>query len=186
MSAKKKPAKPPAGKPKAAKPRLSKLSKSGRVKKAPSAPRPTESRLAPIAREAVQAALEAHHGNMAAAALALKISRQAVRGHVERHKLEDVILEARAALVDHAESALLTAVEAGEAWAVTFALRTQGKGRGYGEKLEHTGDLGVKLNLERLSDEQLVALEGIVSANSGGSPGGESAPATAVSEPVRG
>lgn len=41
--------------------------------------------------------------------------------------------------LDIAESALDKAVEAGEAWAVCFFLKTRGKARGYTERHEVTG-----------------------------------------------
>src|SRR5262249_15623401 len=49
---------------------------------------------------------------------------------------------------DIAESMLDEAVKAKEAWAIRFQLETQFKGRGYIERLEHTGADGAPLNID--------------------------------------
>lgn len=44
--------------------------------------------------------------------------------------------DARGELLDVAEVKLWLAVQRGDAWAITFALRTVGRSRGYGERLD--------------------------------------------------
>lgn len=48
------------------------------------------------------------------------------------------IEDARGEMLDDAETSLKAAVKRGEAWAVCFALKTIGKGRGYVERTENT------------------------------------------------
>ncbi|MEI8016283.1 MAG: hypothetical protein D4R81_07615 [Nitrospiraceae bacterium] len=63
--------------------------------------------------------------------------------------------------LDEAEAALHKAVMRGEAWAVCFTLKTQGKGRGYTERLEvskptsHSVQMEEPMNWSLLSDEEL-------------------------------
>ena len=76
-------------------------------------------------------------GNMAAVGRAFGVTRQAVADFVSRHeKLREVFVEARESMLDDAENSLYDAVLRGEAWAVCFYLKTQGKKRGYIEKYE--------------------------------------------------
>ena len=76
-------------------------------------------------------------GNMAAVGRVFGVTRQAVADFVSRHaKRREVFVEARASMLDDAENSLYDAVVRGEAWAVFFYLKTQGKKRGYVEKYE--------------------------------------------------
>ena len=85
----------------------------------------------------VARALDQLVGNVSAVARRFGVSRKAVMNLVNaRPDLQQVLRDAREALVDHAESALFAAVSRGEAWAVCFALKTQGRSRGYVEKPE--------------------------------------------------
>ena len=85
--------------------------------------------------EPVRAKLRELHGNQSAVARALGVTRQSVSEFVGKHpELRAELADAREGLVDVAESALFRAVVAGEAWAVCFTLKTQGKDRGYVEK----------------------------------------------------
>lgn len=86
----------------------------------------------PITEPRLAEALDQHHGNMAAVARELGVNRSTVCRAV--HKSPDLIgqMESlRETMLDHAESALQKAVLKGEAWAVCFFLKTQGKSRGY-------------------------------------------------------
>lgn len=66
----------------------------------------------------------------------------------------------RGEFVDAAELALLNAVVQGEAWAVCFALKTQGAKRGYVEKheIKQETKLAVTMSAEDLSDDELAAI----------------------------
>jgi hypothetical protein len=107
----------------------------------------------------VAQALRKHKGNMACVARQFGVTRSGVKRFVDaRPSLREVLLECREAMKDTAESALYEAVAEGEAWAVQFYLRTQGRDRGYGDKaeIEHRGR--VVLGVEQLSDDELSAI----------------------------
>lgn len=71
------------------------------------------------------------------AAEALGCSHVTVYNYARRYKsVQEAIDRNRGHVLDTAELALYNAILSGEHWAVTFALRTIGKGRGYVEKQE--------------------------------------------------
>lgn len=89
---------------------------------------------------AVIAAIRDMNGNISAVARRLGVCRQTVYNYIERHpSVKDALVEARETMLDNAESVLYRAVLNGEAWAVCFFLKTQGKSRGYVERQEVTG-----------------------------------------------
>lgn len=93
--------------------------------------------------EQVSDALRATRGNLLAASRQLGCDRHTVARYVERFSgCEEAMREGREMRIDLAESVLDKALFAEEAWAVQLVLRTIGKGRGYTERLEHTGDGG--------------------------------------------
>jgi len=59
-------------------------------------------------------------------------------------------------MLDVGELALLRAVQRGEAWAVCFLLKTQGKQRGYIERAEFSGPNGgaIEVEVSNLTDDQ--------------------------------
>ena len=63
-------------------------------------------------------------------------------------ELWDIVEEARASLIDDAESELQKQMFKGNITALIFFLKTQGKGRGYVERQEVTGADGDKLKIE--------------------------------------
>lgn len=82
-------------------------------------------------------ALRKTQGNISAAARALKLDRRCVYDRIQKsEKLQQAMNDERENLIDEAENALLKAIRRGEGWAVTLALKTQGKKRGYVEKTE--------------------------------------------------
>lgn len=90
--------------------------------------------------ELVAAALAELQGNVAATAKRFGVARQSVQAIIDkRPSLQKVCHDAREGMLDHAESSLYRAVINGEAWAVCFFLKTQGKKRGYVEK-DASGD----------------------------------------------
>jgi hypothetical protein len=56
--------------------------------------------------------------------------------------VQNAIDNARGHVTDNAESKLFAAIEKGEAWAICFYLKTQGKSRGYIERQEISGPDG--------------------------------------------
>jgi len=86
--------------------------------------------------EVVQA-LHDSHGLVSVAAATLGCTRQAVYKRIGASPaIAAARDDAREAMLDVAEQALYERVKAGDAWAVTFYLKTQGRGRGYGERAE--------------------------------------------------
>jgi hypothetical protein len=82
-------------------------------------------------------ALEKTCGMKGPAARLLGCSRRTVANYAKRYaSVAEAIEEQRELNLDAAEMSLLRAVERGEAWAVCFYLKTQGKHRGYTEKTE--------------------------------------------------
>jgi hypothetical protein len=93
------------------------------------------------------------NGNLSAVARKCRVARRTLYRFIEAHpSLQDVIFDARETMLDNGESALYRAVLNGEAWAVCFFLKTQGKSRGYVERQEHTG---LHLDVSQLADDQL-------------------------------
>ncbi|RMG90924.1 MAG: hypothetical protein D6706_18730 [Chloroflexi bacterium] len=96
----------------------------------------------------IEPLLGEYNGNISAVARKLGVSRGTIYNRIKtsvtlQKKLED----ARETMIDNAESALYKAVLEGEAWAVCFFLKTQGKNRGYTERQEHDvqGSLHIEL-----------------------------------------
>ena len=96
----------------------------------------------------VKEAIIKHRGILSAAARQLGISRTQIHRRINSNKiLKDATVEARATLIDDAESALSKSIDDGEGWAVSLALKTIGKHRGYVERqeLEVDGNIIVKV-----------------------------------------
>jgi hypothetical protein len=71
------------------------------------------------------------------AAERLHCDPQTVLNYCKRYpSVEAAKVAARGALLDVAEVKLWQAVQRGEAWAIAFALKTIGRTRGYGERLD--------------------------------------------------
>lgn len=85
--------------------------------------------------EQVVQAVRDSEGLLYLAARRLGCHYQTVLKYKRKHKaVQDVYEEMRGAFLDEAEGSLLKAVRRGEGWAVCFALKCLGKGRGYVEK----------------------------------------------------
>lgn len=74
-------------------------------------------------------------GNVMQAAKNMDLPRSTLSGYIQADdSLVELLNECRQEIVDNAETALHRAVLTGEAWAVCFTLKTQGKNRGYIER----------------------------------------------------
>lgn len=92
---------------------------------------------------AIIKALQQTRGLIAPAAAALGCDEMTIRRRVrEVPEVASAMHEARAGLLDLAESKLLQAIENGEAWAISLTLRTIGRDRGYGDAVALTGPGG--------------------------------------------
>mgnify|MGYP001571891153 CR=1 FL=1 len=92
-------------------------------------------------------------GNITAAAHALGVTREAL-SHRTRltASLRAVLKEARETMLDTAETVLYSKVLAGDITALIFFLKTQGKSRGYIERVEYSID-DLRSEVRRLSRE---------------------------------
>jgi len=94
-------------------------------------------------------AIHKMNGNLTAAARIVGISRQKLYMYMTDHPtVKAALQEARESMIDHAESVLYKKVLEGEAWAVCFFLKTQGKHRGYVERQEVAGTDGGPVKIE--------------------------------------
>ncbi len=101
--------------------------------------------------EQVIKAVNAARGCISTAAKALKCNRATITEYRKRHpEVEAAIADAHELQLDVAEGALFKAIDQGQAWAICFYLKTQGRGRGYVEKQEHefSGPDGAPLRIE--------------------------------------
>jgi len=114
------------------------------------------------------------------AAEALGCSHQTVYNYAKRYKsVQEAIDRNRGHVIDTAEVALYRAILAGEHWAVTFALKTIGKDRGYTERSEQeiSGAGGgpvqtvTTIDLKQLSDDELNTLGDIANRLGDAEPG---------------
>lgn len=131
----------------------------------------------------VIAALDATKGMKARAAKMLGCHHSTVTNYAQRHPTVAAALsQNREEMTDAAELSLYQAVLDGEAWAVCFYLKTQGKDRGYVERAEVGGVGGgpiqheVKATREERFDKLYAALDtaGRTGANENGSGGDRS------------
>lgn len=85
----------------------------------------------------ISKALKAKGGNVADAAKALNVTRQALYKRIHADEtLQEVATEQRESFIDLTESALLKQVKRGNTAAIIFTLKTIGKERGYVERVE--------------------------------------------------
>lgn len=85
----------------------------------------------------VVAALTETKGLIYLAAKKLGCEPKTIHNYVNRYPaVKETLTAARGEMVDVAEAKLFQAMNAGEQWAVLFALRTQGKDRGYVERVQ--------------------------------------------------
>jgi len=105
----------------------------------------------------VARALRAARGSFAGASRALRCSRSTVKNYTLRHpELYAACVEAREALLDDAETALTDLIGRRDLGAICFFLKTQGKARGYVERVDLS--VGPAYDFRRLSDRELLAL----------------------------
>ena len=135
-------------------------------------------------KEAAIAAIRKRRGKLYLAAADLGITRQALWGYTRRWpEVREAVAEAKGKMLDVAEDKLFKAIDRGQAWAICFFLKTQGKRRGYVERTEQklSGDPKAPVLQQGLSDEerlrriqslaQRVLSRRAAAADPGGAPG---------------
>lgn len=99
-------------------------------------------------------ALQHTHGLIALAAEHLGCDWHTIYNYVKRYpSVEAELHRQRERTTDLAEQKLFDAIAAGEAWAINFYLKTQGKDRGYVERHEVTGKDGASLHIHLSWDD---------------------------------
>lgn len=88
----------------------------------------------------IKDALEKTGGNVSRAAEALEMSGRGLRQRIaDNEDLREFLTEQREAVVDLAEDVLLKQLKDGNLTAAIFIAKTQGRSRGYSERVEMTG-----------------------------------------------
>ena len=106
----------------------------------------------------IEQALRDTKGMVSVAAKKLGFTRAALYERIQRSdRLKEVVGDEREAMTDTAELALHRAIVGGEAWAVCFYLKTQGKSRGYVERQEITGADSGPIMIEAIDYRQAIA-----------------------------
>lgn len=91
-------------------------------------------------REHVITAIHDTKALISLAAQRLQCSPTTIHNYAKRYpEVAAAIREEREAMTDVAELSLFNCIQKGEGWAVCFYLKTQGRNRGYVERLEYTG-----------------------------------------------
>jgi len=105
----------------------------------------------------IAAKLEEAHGNISAVARNLGIQRDTLYHIIKRHPtLQQVLANAREGTLDVAESVLYKKILDGEGWAVCFFLKTQGKARGYIERVDSRSEsVNLNVDVSALNEAQL-------------------------------
>jgi len=89
----------------------------------------------------IVSALERARGMIAIAARLLRCSRQTIYTAVRTYpEVKEALDDARELGLDLAEMALFKAIDKGQGWAITLYLKTQGRKRGYVEKVDVGSD----------------------------------------------
>jgi hypothetical protein len=88
-------------------------------------------------------------GNLTVAAKALHCERVTLYRWIDEYGLKDAVQEGRDRMLDIAENQLAENIQSGKEVSLIFFLKTQGRSRGYSEKVdvEHTGKDGEPLTL---------------------------------------
>lgn len=97
----------------------------------------------------LKTAISDYNGNLTSVAAHFGCSRPTIYKRIkEDPEIAASVDDARESMIDVVENVLYDKAKAGEAWAVCFFLKTQGKRRGYIERQEITGAEGGRIIIE--------------------------------------
>ena len=100
-------------------------------------------------------------GNLAAVARKLGVSRGTVQNRIaESPTLQVKLQDARETMIDNAEVMLYKKIKDGDTVALIFFLKTQGRRRGYSERIEHTGGDGGPITVHVVYDQPAPEVSG--------------------------
>ena len=103
----------------------------------------------------VMALVEEKHGNVASIARYLKVGRGVIYNRINGSaQLRDALKSARETMLDNVESSLYSQALNGNTTAMIFFLKTQGRDRGYQDKVdvEHSGDMVIQVRRNDSND----------------------------------
>ena len=104
-------------------------------------------------------ALHDAQGLVTVAAAKLGVSRQAVYLMADRHLMvREAIEDARERILDVAEGRLYKRIVNDDMTAIMFLLKTLGKKRGYVERSERQYSANININVQELSEEELLRI----------------------------
>lgn len=102
--------------------------------------------------EQAAAALRGTKGMVALAARNLGVTRQALYSRIMKSPaLQQVLKDEREITTDAVEMKLYEAILSGDVGAMKFYLATQGRNRGYAERVEHTGADGGPVEIRTIT-----------------------------------
>lgn len=85
----------------------------------------------------IERVLRESYGLVSVAATRLEMSRSVLYRRIRKSsRLQEALADAREIVLDTSELKLMEAINRGEAWAISLALKTIGKSRGYVERSE--------------------------------------------------
>lgn len=85
----------------------------------------------------IERVLRESYGLVSVAATRLEMSRSVLYRRIRKSsRLQEALADAREIVLDTSELKLIQAINRGEAWAISLALKTIGKSRGYVERSE--------------------------------------------------
>jgi hypothetical protein len=106
-------------------------------------------------------ALESAHGMVYIAAKQLKCNPQTIMNYCKKFpSVEQAKHDARGAILDEAELRLLAAIRRDEAWAIAFCLKTIGRSRGYGERLDL--NVSIQAAAQRVAQEFGLSVDAVL------------------------
>lgn len=128
--------------------------------------------MAVLTDEGVAEALREYNGNMAAVSRKFGVTRVAVWLYVEaREHLKQIVAEEKETLVDDIEGSFIRNAKEGNVAAQIFFLKTQGRHRGYTERVELGGENGgpvqfnVVFEMPRIQQSRHPLIEGEIVSN---------------------
>jgi hypothetical protein len=106
-------------------------------------------------------ALRSNRGLVSRAAQKLHCDVDTVQNYCKKFPtVEAAKQESRVSLLDLAESRLWEAIDRGEGWAVAFCLRTLGRSRGFGEKVDLS--LSIQAAAQKVASEFGLTPEAVI------------------------
>jgi hypothetical protein len=106
-------------------------------------------------------ALTATHGMVYLAAQQLRCDPDTVMRYCQRYPtVEQAKHDARGAITDEVELRLLAAIRRDEPWAIAFYLKTLGRSRGYGERLDL--NVSIQAAAQRVAQEFGLSVDAVL------------------------